>query len=141
MTKSALTPPWFVKTFEIPIYYIDLIMVVHSDMREIDEKYGLGLKNHEGWDDPNDCHAFTQTHPVWKGKAEIYVCFKPEALDHDTIGHELCHIMSQIAIQKGIILDPANDEPIAYLQGYVSAKIYAAREKYFEEHGPGEFAS
>lgn len=120
-TKTSIS--WFVRTFEIPVYYIDVILAIHDDFNQIDQKYKLKLK--ETWieEDPNDSHAITYMHPEYHDKVEIYVMLKPKWLDIDTLSHEVAHIISFICSTKGIIIDPDNDEPLAYLQGYVSRKL------------------
>lgn len=124
----------FVRTLEIPIFYIDIIVIIHSNINEVDVKFKLGLKDAFYPDDPNECHAVTCNGPVYEDKSEIYVIFKPKFLSADTFAHELTHIMNFICIAKGMNPSSADDEPYAYLQGYVVKRLMEPIMKYMDDN-------
>lgn len=132
---QTVSIPIFIKTFEIPIYFIDVILVIHDDFELIDKKYKLNLREGFDGDDPNECHALTCIHPKYNEKSEIYVLFKPKWLDIDTLSHEITHIISNISVLKGIVLDPSNDEPLAYLTGYITKQLTANIVAYMDKYG------
>lgn len=116
--------------FEVPVYWIHVVVVVHDDFNEVDRKYKLNLKDH--YDDPNDCRAITTDGADTENGTTIYVLFKPSSLDMDTFGHEVAHVMSYICIHRGIEIDCTKDEPIAYLQGFVQSKIADILVRYMD---------
>lgn len=122
----------FVRTVEIPVYYIDLILVIHEDFNVVDKKFKLKLKETYAPDDPDECDAITHQHP--ENKNEIYMLMTPDLLEIDSFNHELVHVMSYICSARGITLDYDNDEPIAYLQGYISKKLTEAVVAYMDAH-------
>jgi len=111
----------FVRTIEIPVYYIDLVVVIHRDFNEVDRKFKLELKERWAPEDPNDSDAITHQHPI--NLNEIYVIFSPEYLGINAFSHELMHVIGYICSVRGITPDCENDEPLAYLQGYISEEL------------------
>ena len=124
---------FFVKTFEIPIYCADVILVIHEDFEEIDEKYKLELQDEFG-DSPNNAMAITHVNSDEKGKLEIYILLKPSCLDIDTVAHEILHVINWICVEKGMEHDINNDESLAYLQGYIMGKVGSAIGTYIEKN-------
>ncbi len=113
----------FVRTIEVPIYCLDIVVSVVSDFEEINTKFKLDLEPQEG----AKAFCFASDHI---GKLEIYLGFHPDYLDHDTILHELVHVIAYLCKHRDIKFDPDNDEPIAYFFGYVGERILQIIEKY-----------
>ncbi|RIV23617.1 hypothetical protein DYU11_11590 [Fibrisoma montanum] len=58
-------------------------------------------------------------------KDEMVLHIKPDA-SIGIIAHETVHIVNHVFKQCGILLDVDNDEPQAYLTGWVANQIYKA---------------
>lgn len=43
---------------------------------------------------------------------------------HNTIAHECTHICSLLMADKGMTYEVDNDEPMAYLMGYIAEQVY-----------------
>lgn len=116
--------PLFIRTYEIPVFCTDVILVIHDDFDEVDKKYNLGIREDFNGANPNEnvC-ALTVLHPDSNKKAEIYVLFRPGELDVDTVTHESMHILNYICLETGVQYDVNNDEVFAYLQGYIMKKL------------------
>ncbi len=118
-----------ITTIELPIYELDLIVIIDLEWSSANKKFKLQL-------DPEDleAHALTKMHPEYKGRHELYLLLKPEHLDNNTLIHEIYHLVSWICLAKGITLDADNDEPLAYLAGYIGEKVLEFKEKYIEKN-------
>lgn len=104
----------YIKTIGIPIYdgYINIVLA--DDINEAIEHYGLGEK---------DCScAFVM--PDRKTKGIYWVVFGLKKLSHNTIAHEIVHLVNLIFLDRGIKPDLKNDEPQAYLTGWLTDKMY-----------------
>lgn len=114
-----------ITTIELPIYELDIVTVISDDFSTVNKKFRLSLTEEDF-----DVHALTLLHPEYRGRHEVYLILKPKYLDYNTVCHELEHIVMYICQAKGISPDPENDEPLAYLQGYIGQKIFEFRDKY-----------
>jgi hypothetical protein len=54
------------------------------------------------------------------GVEHFWIVFKPKDLDLNTISHEIVHAVNFIYLSRGIKPDLNNDEPQAYLTGWVT---------------------
>lgn len=136
----AKLPPWFVTSIEIPIYCVDVVFVIAENLDPVDDFYKLGIK--EDWGTSvNDCWATTKEGADKNGRTEIYMLFRPVGLEPDTIGHELMHCVSVFARSRGIVMDPYNDEPLAYVQGFIQGHIFKAIERYHNLGGAEKYKS
>lgn len=106
-----------VSKVRIPIYEMNLIIVVEKDFHVSNKKFKLELEENEK--DINTPHAWTVNR-----ENEIYLLLNPSHLDYNTICHELTHVLLFIADQRNIKLDVENDEPLAYLNGYIGEKVF-----------------
>jgi len=102
------------KKFPIPIYHGVLEVVLVDDMAEVVKKY-YWIK--EG--DKYDGVAFVLDPP--KGTIKYVVVLRNKS--PDIIAHESVHICNMIFKEKGIKPDLENDEPQAYLTGWIVDKI------------------
>lgn len=121
-----------VTTVELPIYDIDLVVIVDSSFEPANKKFKLELE-----DEWLTAHALTycdyEKEKKVHEKSEIYLLIKDYDFSYNTVSHELFHIISVICELRDISMDKGNDEPLAYLQGYVGEKILTFRDKYLEE--------
>ena len=60
----------------------------------------------------------------------LTVIFHASYLDSDTVAHEAVHIKNRIFEHAGILHDPKNDEPEAYLLGWIVKQITDATQEY-----------
>ena len=64
-----------------------------------------------------------------KSKVDIYTVFLKPKATHSSIAHEVVHIVNAIYDDRGMKLDVHEDEPQAYLTGWITAQIYKAIKK------------
>lgn len=101
------------RKIKIPIYFGDLIIISVKNWDEINKRFGTKAEK--------DMQAI-----VFKddkdGFSRYVVAFskKPDAA---VIAHEATHIVNHIFIDRMMSLDPYNDEPQAYLTGWVVEQI------------------
>ena len=74
--------------------------------------------------------AYQRNHEV--GYKDWWVIFpKGKAVNIDTIAHESLHISRMILDSRGVHFDANNDEPYAYMVGWVASAIYRNIPKSF----------
>jgi len=106
-------------------YALDLWIIItsdpHKDVAYMNVKHpGLNIT----WSD--DMAAWTNDH-IWENV--ICVTFDKKHFEPDTVAHEAVHIVNHVYHFSGIIHDPKNDEPQAYLTGWVVGEIHRASKK------------
>jgi hypothetical protein len=114
-----------VTTIDLPIYPMDIVVIIDKDFREANKKYKLGFTEKEltytcAW--TVDCEE-NQT---------VYVLLGTEDLTYDTVSHELVHVLSAVCKMKGMKYDIHNDESMAYLAGYIGQRIFDFRDKHLK---------
>lgn len=69
-----------------------------------------------------------------KGIANFWVIFKdePKSLSINTLAHECTHLTNFIFHSRGIQLSVKNDEPQAYLTGWITETVYNVIKKYLK---------
>ncbi len=70
---------------------------------------------------PKNAAACT-TAEIWKGV--LCTVFDKKQLSVDIVAHEAVHILNMIYTYSGVDHDPENDEPQAYLMGWIVGEIY-----------------
>ena len=97
------------RKIKIPIYLDKLLIIQTDNFEKIQRKYNLnGIVDY--------CAITFQT------DKEIVVVFNSK-VDASIIAHEALHICSYVFKNTGVDFDRDNDEPLAYLLGYVVNKI------------------
>jgi len=81
-----------------------------------------------GWDDYSGVYS-TQHHynPGFSGSSVTWIraSLSPHyAPDYGTIAHEVHHIVNNICRDCGMPHETENDEPFAYLSGWITEQIY-----------------
>lgn len=111
---------------EIPIIpYVCVMWLIitndpHHECAMMNQRYkNLGLK----W--PSDAAAWTEDQ-FYMGNYLSVVFDASLGLDVNTIAHEAIHIKNAVMKHSGIKHDFDNDEPEAYLTGWISEQIYRA---------------
>lgn len=101
------------KTINVPIYECKLTMILSKDLSHIEKKYKTGTLN--------DFGACTIKDKV--DYRHYIVCFTDK--DHlSNIAHEVVHIKNYIYLDCAMEPDLKNDEPEAYLTGWLFQEIY-----------------
>lgn len=62
------------------------------------------------------------------------IVWLPEGADFDTIAHECTHVVLNIFKTKGVEVDTDNQEPTAYLMGYITHQVIKAHNKLKEQN-------
>lgn len=100
------------KVIDIPIYCCKLTVILEKDLNKVAKMYKLK-------EDLTGFGAFTFKD---ESKYRQYVV----ALETDwraNVAHELVHVVNHIYIDCAMKLDPHNDEPQAYLMGWLFDQI------------------
>lgn len=108
---------------KIPIspYSVDMWVIMSKDPhKEVTQTNVSNPGINITWDD--GMAAWTNDH-FYNGSI-IAVVFDTRDLEIDTIAHEAIHIKNMVYSHSGIKHDLANDEPEAYLTGWIVGQIY-----------------
>lgn len=101
------------KTIKIPIYCCSLTIHYDNDLSLVQEKYKTSSLE--------DFGAVTLKD---KTKYRHYVVAFSDAKHLSNIAHEIVHIKNHIFLDCAMELDRYNDEPEAYLTGWLFDEIY-----------------
>jgi len=93
----------------IPLYFQELDIVIVNDFSKLNTFYNTSFSN-ENYD------GFVFNH----GDIIVLVIKRP---DWSVICHEIVHVVNEIFIKCNIQLDRNNDEPQAYLTGFIAEEI------------------
>lgn len=99
------------KTIDIPIYQCNLTIILDKDLSYVEKKYGTKSLSNYG--------AVTMRVPNEFG--EYIMAF--EYTKGTIIAHEIVHLKNYIYQDRCIELDRFNDEPEAYLTGWLFEQI------------------
>jgi hypothetical protein len=100
-----------VKTFNIPVWDAAITVVVFDDFAAARGKYDKSL----GVDpEPVDCHGCV----VWKGTT-VMMFLRRRGLSYGVLSHEATHTANRVLGGLGVPLKEENDEPFAYLCGWI----------------------
>lgn len=104
------------KSIKIPLYTGKLIIIQTDDLEKVNIMFDTMFKTH-GYD------AITFMDEEKNGFTNYVVAFqgKPSA---STIGHESMHVLTYIYKEHGIRLSINNDEPQAYLIGWIIGELH-----------------
>lgn len=101
------------KTIKIPIYYGKLTMILDKDLSFIEKKYKTSSLK--------DFGAVTLK---IENEYRHYIVAFTDAEHLSNIAHEIVHIKNHIFLDIGAKIDIYNDEPEAYLTGWLFDEIY-----------------
>lgn len=101
------------QTIEIPIYYGKLTIILDKDLSYIEEKFKTIPLDGFG--------AVTLKH---EKKYRHYIVAFTDKNHLSNIAHEIVHLKNHIFLDCGMQLDRHNDEPEAYLTGWLFDSIY-----------------
>jgi len=100
-----------IKKVKIPLYFDHLVMVQSDDWEEVKKEYNLKV-NMEGFS------ACMFKNDLKNGQTEYVIAYGKE-VSNSIIAHECIHFINAVFIDRMIELDRHNDEPQAYLMGWV----------------------
>ncbi|MDI6033994.1 hypothetical protein QLS91_13010 [Flavobacterium sp. LB2P84] len=100
-----------IKEVKIPIYFGKLTIITTNDFKEVDAIYNTKI----------DGNLYDAVVFEVKDKDEYIVAIKK--IEWSIIAHEVVHIVNAIFLKCGIELDRINDEPQAYLTGWIVNEI------------------
>ena len=97
------------KSIKIPIYFGKLTFVITDDFKKVDKvfKTEIGNKNYDG--------------VFFEMQDEYVIALKKT--DISVIAHECVHAVNAIYLNCHIELDRVNDEPQAYLMGWIIGEL------------------
>jgi len=99
------------KTIDIPIYQCKLTIILDNDLSYVEKKYRTKSLSNYG--------AITMRVP--NKFSEYIMAF--EYSEGTIIAHEIVHLKNYIYQDKGVELDRFNDEPEAYLTGWLFDQV------------------
>jgi hypothetical protein len=107
------------KKFKVPIYFGYLEVYVSDDWKATSDKYNLKItdKYVNGYDGLADGITYKN------GLNRYWIIVTPKT-SVSTLAHESVHIASFIFLNAGVIADYNNDEPYAYMVGWIFNKVY-----------------
>ncbi len=100
----------FKKRIKIPIYFGELHIIQSDSLEEVIEEFGL--------EDLPAFEAVVLPKPLENGYTRYFMIFNM-SVTPKIIAHECIHVVNNIFHDRGIKLDLLNDEPQAYLVGWV----------------------
>lgn len=100
------------KEVSIPIYFGTLVMIFTDELEKLNPVYKINIK-----EDDYDAVVFLDKPESDK----VIVAIKRK--DWSVIAHETVHVVNAIFLSCNIQLDRNNDEPQAYLTGWVVQQI------------------
>jgi len=105
----------------VPIapYHIELLVAISNDPESDISKINVTNQGLDArW--PKDCAACTHGE-VWNGI--IFIFFDKSQFKPEIVAHEVVHVVNIMYEFLGIKHDPHNDEPQAYLSGWLVGEI------------------
>jgi len=110
MENKNTTQKDLIKHIKVPIYLGELILIQTEKIENLEGKYGLtDLKNID---------AFCYDYPYKDGSSRYILAFEYNTTPK-IIAHEAFHLVSYICRDRQMRIDLFNDEPQAYLIGWI----------------------
>ncbi len=126
------------KCHPIPLYgtrssKLHIIIVDQKDWDKTQDLLNLFSDTHDSIFSYNEVSAFaTVTEKFGVSNFWIVIKNNPKCMTMDTVGHEIVHTVNAIFKSRGIKLDVDNDEPQAYLTGWMTGVVYQTIKKYLK---------
>ncbi len=116
-----------VKATRVPLY-LGMLVVVISDEKD----KCIELTNERMFLDYKEIFA-TAAYGTYKGSQGFFVFLNPNntrsKVTRGVVAHEAVHAANFILEDRGVIADFVNDEPQAYLMGWIVDQIYKTFDK------------
>lgn len=111
------------KKFLTPIYDAEVTVYILKRMKDIPKKHHVEKSHTSG----SDALVFCEEK---RGVMRYVICL-PKIPRGGLLAHEITHLVNMIFEDRGIKLDTLNDEPQAYLTGWLFDKVnYFATKQY-----------
>lgn len=111
-----------VKTFHVPIYRIDFMLIITNDINRTRKEYEDIFGEYTG----NPIDALCS----WSPEEYIFaLIIKKDKIGHGLIAHEVFHCVHRMMETMGDEFSKESHEPYAYLCGWVTSKIYKTIHK------------
>jgi hypothetical protein len=128
------------KKYPVPIYggarktgVVHVVMIDASGYSRLIGKIDKQDKQECEWPEYDEFSGLAYERTLIEGGHDWWVIFNSKRkLTVDTIAHEALHISRMILHNRGVDFDPENDEPYAYMVGWVSDVIYKTLKQYVE---------
>ena len=101
-----------IREVTIPIYFGTLVMIFTDELERLNSVYKTNIKEED-----YEAVVFTEVNKSNK----FVVAIKQK--NWSVIAHEAIHVVNSIFLSCNILLDRDNDEPQAYLMGWVIQQI------------------
>ena len=101
-----------VREVPIPIYFGTLVIIFTDELERLNSVYNTNIKEED-----YDAVVFSEV----DNSSKLVVAIKEK--NWSVIAHEAVHIVNSIFLSCNIQLDRNNDEPQAYLMGWVIQQI------------------
>lgn len=110
----------YLKEQLIPFYSGYFVIILTNSISKL-EKYipNVKKKNSEVY-----AHSFYESYKGHQGFILVLNFDNDVKIKHGTITHEAYHIANFIGSERGFIADFDNDEPLAYLAGWITDECY-----------------
>ncbi|RUT68678.1 hypothetical protein D0817_20170 [Flavobacterium cupreum] len=105
---------------KLKVYHGYLVVIISKDLNKVANKYNFP--------DASKYAAFTFEKCV-DNVDSFYIVLDEKNIQYDIIAHEVVHLVNYIFDSHGCQLDSKNDEPQAYLTGYIFNKILKTIKK------------
>jgi hypothetical protein len=103
------------KTIKIPIYFGELILLQMGNLKSIEKKYKLRSLH--------GIPASAFVYPKKNGYTRYIIACNYD-VNARMIAHESLHTVDKIFEDRGILMDLNNDEPQAYLLGWIAGECH-----------------
>lgn len=105
------------KIIKVPIYFGNLVMLQTNKFEKVNKNYNSDFIKEDN--DIYDAVVFKNT----KKHINQYIVVFRKNTNYAVIAHETVHLVNTIFKDHGVELDLDNDEPQAYLTGWIFNKI------------------
>lgn len=113
---------------KIPIYHGEIWIIFSDDFIESGKELGIEFRK-----SANECLGLALRKEI-KGPGVYCIFIKThKRLSVDVLAHEALHIVNYIFEDRGISINTKNDEPQAYMLGWVLSNVYKAALKQGEK--------
>lgn len=103
-----------IKQFHIPIYHGLLVIAQGDDFEKICKKLKINWEDVQLGETAGAATILVEE----DGAIDFFMIFRKE-VDWREIAHESLHFVNNLFDSRGVKLDPKNDEPQAYMLGWV----------------------
>ena len=106
-----------IKQFDVPVYHGLLVVAQGKNFKKICKKLGVKWRDVE----LNPMAGAVMLSVEEEGIIDYFMIFRPD-VDWREVAHESLHFVNQLFADRGVVLDPKNDEPQAYMLGWAVAR-------------------